>query len=311
MADDVSPDRSLDKDGLPQLPVYEPFAPESVQGLARLAALAAWHTGQWGVKTTVRSWARVGRAATSRDEATALIRDASDYMGVLGELARQVADGRSIGSALLEAGEALGGESERWLNRPIDSAVAGGRTLLRPTAALRERGTELLERSRDVWSAETRHPAYDRILDELAPDEARILVMLLRNGPQPTVDVRTGGPLSAVSSQLIAKGLNMLGPRAGVRFLDQVPSYVNNLDRLGLIWLSRESVHEHQEYQVLEAQPDVLAALKSVRFAKVVRHSIHLTPFGAEFVRLALVDESTAADQHFPEHGAPTESGGT
>ena len=306
MADDVSPDSNLDKDGLPRLPAYEPFAADSVPGLARIAALAAWHTGQWGVKTTVRNWARVGRAATDRTEAAALVRDVSGYVGVLGELARQVADGRSIGSALLEAGEALGGEAERWRNHSIDSAVAGGRNLLRPAAALRDRGTELLERSRDVWSVETRHPAYDRILDELAPDEARILVMLLRNGPQPTVDVRTGGPLATVSSQLVAKGLNMLGPRAGVRFLDQVPSYVNNLDRLGLIWLSRESVSEHQEYQVLEAQPDVLAALKSVRFAKVVRRSIHLTPFGAEFVRLALVDETTAADQHLPEHGAPT-----
>jgi len=305
MADDVN-SVSLDKDGLPRLPAYEPFAAESVPGLARIAALAAWHTGQWGVKTTMRNWARVGRAATDRAEAVALVRDVSGLVGVLGELARQVADGQSIGSALLDAGEALGGESERWFNRPIDSAFAGGRTLLRPAAALRERGAELLERSRDVWSVETRHPAYDRILDELAPDEARILVMLLRTGPQPTVDVRTGGPLATVSSQLVAKGLNMLGPRAGVRYLDQVPSYVNNLDRLGLIWLSRESVSEHQEYQVLEAQPDVLAALKSVRFAKVVRRSIHLTPFGAEFVRLALVDETTAADQHLPEHGAPS-----
>jgi hypothetical protein len=305
MTDEENPGHALDDQGLPQLPVYEPFAADSVQGLARLAALAAWHTGQWGVKTTVRNWARVGRAATDRAEAAALIRDVTDYVVVLGEIARQVADGRSIGEALLEAGEALGGESERWLNRrPADSAAAAGRNMPKP-AALRERGTELLERSRDVWSMETRHPAYDRILDDLAPDEARILVMLLRSGPQPTVDVRTGGPLAVVSSQLVARGLNMLGPRAGVRYLDRVPSYLNNLDRLGLIWLSRESIQDHQEYQVLEAQPDVLAALKSVRFARVVRGSIHLTPFGAEFVRLALVDESTAADVHLPEHGAP------
>lgn len=311
MTNDMNRGRGVDDEGLPPLPVHQPFAAESVQGLARVAVMAALHTGQWGVKTTVRSWARVGRAATNREEALALVRDVSGYLGVISELAQQVADGRSIGSALLEAGETLGGESERWLNSSIDSAVAGGQTMLRPAAALRERGTELLERSRDVWSAETRHPAYDRILDELAPDEARILVMLLRNGPQPSVDVRTGGPLATVSSQLVAAGLNMLGPRAGVRFLDQVPSYVNNLNRLGLIWLSREPVHEHQEYQVLEAQPDVLAALKSVRFTKVVRRSIHLTPFGAEFVRLALVDESTAADEHLPEHGAPTEDTST
>ena len=58
MADDVNSDRSLDNDGLPRLPAYEPFTGDSVPGLARIAALAAWHTGQWGVKTTVRNWAR-------------------------------------------------------------------------------------------------------------------------------------------------------------------------------------------------------------------------------------------------------------
>ena len=275
------------------LPALRPYDTDPVRGVARVVVTAAWHTGQWGLKTSVRGWARVGRAATSREEALALLRDVSGYVETAGELARQVADGKPIGAALLEAGEALGGESDRR-KRPV-----------RPESRLRDRGADLLERSRDVWSPDTRHPAYDRILDELAPDEARILVMLLRNGPQPTVDVRTGGPLGAVSSTLIARGLNMLGPRAGVRYLDQVPSYVNNLDRLGLIWVTRELVRDHQQYQVLEAQPDVLAALKSVRLAKVVRHSIHLTPFGAEFVRLALVDEDTAADQTLPAHEAP------
>ena len=52
-----------------------------------------------------------------------------------------------------------------------------------------------------MWSDEDDgHPAYARILDELAPDEARILLLLLRSGPQPSVDVRTGGPVGMVSS---------------------------------------------------------------------------------------------------------------
>ncbi|TYL49803.1 DUF4393 domain-containing protein [Nocardioides sp. BGMRC 2183] len=173
---------------------------------------------------------------------------------------------------------------------------------------MRERGADLLARSRDVWSEDAAHPAYERILDELAPDEARILVMLLRHGPQPSVDVRTGGPFGMMSSQLIAPGLNMIGARAGVRHLDQVPSYLNNLFRLGLVWLPREPVADHAEYQVLEAQPDVLAALGSVRFAKVVRRSIHLTPFGEEFCRLALVDADVAASD-LPEHATPPDDG--
>lgn len=48
---------------------------------------------------------------------------------------------------------------------------------------------------------------HERILDGLVPDEARILLLLLEGGPQPSVDVRTGGPVGLVSSHLVAPGL--------------------------------------------------------------------------------------------------------
>jgi hypothetical protein len=58
--------------------------------------------------------------------------------------------------------------------------------------SLRERGERLLEASADVRYQQGTHPAYERILADLAPDEARILRLLVRDGPQPSVDVRTG-----------------------------------------------------------------------------------------------------------------------
>lgn len=278
---------------------------ETLPGLARVAGSAAVHTAEWGLRTTARNWMRVGKAITNRDEATALVREVGSYVGAVSDIARQVADGTPVAKALLNAGEALGGAT----GGPYGNASNGrpqisGEVLANRPQSLRERGSDLLTRSRDVWSTDDRHPAFDRILDELAPDEARILVMLLRDGPQPSVDVRTGGITGMLSSQLIAPGLQMIGPRAGVRYLEFVPSYLNNLFRLGLIWFSRESLHDYQEYQVLEAQPDVLEALHSVKFAKVVRRSIHLTKFGEELCKLALVDEVEAASEH-PEHHAP------
>lgn len=304
-------DDSLDDDGLPRLPALNgPAVVDSLPGLARVAASAALHTGQWGARTTARNWMRVGRAVTNRDEAVSLIREVGSYVGTVGDIARQVADGVPVGTALLRAGESLGGQLDRGdrvdrgHERP--APVVDGQVVASRPSSLRERGTELLMRSRDVWSQDSGHPAYDRILDDLAPDEARVLVMLLRDGPQPSVDVRTGGPIGMVSSHLIAPGLNMVGARAGLRYLDQVPSYLNNLFRLGLVWFSREPVRDHMEYQVLEAQPDVLAAMHTVRFPKVIRRSIHLTPFGEEFCKLALVDEELATSD-LPEHAAPPE----
>ena len=99
----------------------------------------------------------------------------------------------------------------------------------------------------------------------------------------------------------------MIGARAGCRYLDQVPSYLNNLFRLGLIWFSRESLRDPMEYQVVEAQPDVLEAMHSVRFAKVVRRSIHLTPFGEDFCRTCLIDEAEASRPACRADAAPAE----
>ncbi len=274
-------------------------AVDSLPGLARVAASAALHTTEWSVKTSAKAWLRVGRALTSREEAAALARDAGDGVAVFSELARSVSSGVPMGRALLSAGESLGGLVES------PSVVNGQVVHNRETPkTLRERGQELLEKSRDVWNTDQGHPAYERILEQLAPDEARILLLLLKGGPQPSVDVRTGGPVGMVNSHLIAPGLNMVGPRAGCRYLDQVPSYLNNLYRLGLVWFSREALRDPLEYQVVEAQPDVLEAMHSVRFTKVVRRSIHLTPFGEDFCRSCLLEEEQTGVA-FPEHEAP------
>jgi hypothetical protein len=158
-------------------------------------------------------------------------------------------------------------------------------------AALRRRGEELLRLSADVNYEEDSHPAYARILDVMAPDEARILRLLMERGAQPSVDVRSGGPLGVgvVATEMVAPGLNMIGAEAGCRHVDRVPAYLNNLYRLGLIWFSREQVGDHLRYQVLEAQPEVVGALDEAgRGARTTRRSIHLTPFGADFCDLCI-----------------------
>jgi Abortive infection alpha len=153
--------------------------------------------------------------------------------------------------------------------------------------SLRDRGAELLERSADVEYEEEFHPAYERILSQLAPDEARILRLLATRGAQAAVDVRAGKALG-IGSEMVAPGLNMIGAEAGCRYLDRVPAYLNNLYRLGLIWFSREPLPDPLDYQVLEAQPDVIEAKRAGGRAKTIRRSISLTPFGEDFCRVCL-----------------------
>ena len=50
-------------------------------GLARVAAYAALHTTEWGVRASLQSWKRVGRAVTDPEEAAALVEDAGRATG--------------------------------------------------------------------------------------------------------------------------------------------------------------------------------------------------------------------------------------
>ena len=278
-----------------------PEGADALQGVARLAATAGWRTAGWTLRNSVRASQRAMRAALSPTEALQLARDlvhgASIVARDIGQLTGLAPTGPSADLARKMTDAAPSPES------PDGSSHDGDRNG-RPEHSLREEGELLLQRSRDVRYEFNLHPAYERILTELAPDEARILRLLLIEGPQPSVDIRTGGPLGMVHSRLIASGLSMIGARAGCRYVERVPSFLNNLFRLGLIWFSRETLRESHRYQVLEAQPDVLEAIHSVGQAKVVRRSIHLTPFGEDFCRTALCPEESAGDG-LPAHSAP------
>jgi hypothetical protein len=148
-----------------------------------------------------------------------------------------------------------------------------------PDIGLPGRMAALLDASADLDHPDTGHPAYVRLLTELSPDEARILRVFAQRGPQPSVDVRTRRPFG-VGSELVAPGLTMLGRYAGVRHMDRVPAYLNNLFRLGLIWFSREELPDQRLYDVLEAQEEVEEAMRRAGRGVTVRRSLELTAFG-------------------------------
>ncbi|WP_084478656.1 DUF4393 domain-containing protein [Nocardia jejuensis] len=158
----------------------------------------------------------------------------------------------------------------------------GGLVRSATTDDLRRRGDALLARSADVYFTEDVHPAYDRILDQLAPDEARILRFMALNGPQPLVDVRTNRPLG-IGSELVTGDLTSVPEQAGVRYPDRSRHYLINLSRLGLMMTSEDPV-VLSRYMVLEVQPVVESALKKAgRVPKIVRKSLRLTEFGEDF----------------------------
>lgn len=254
----------------------------SAPALARAAGGVWWRAAKWGLATSARTGVRLVRAAagpvlTNRageDLVSELRRYARDLLGVT-DLEERVAQ-------LVPAG------------RPAQ---------LPERVELRARGARLLRASASLAGDDPVHPAFARILTELAPDEARILRLLASSGARAAVDIRAGNVIG-IGSQLVAGGFSMIGAEAGCRHRDRVQAYLNNLQRLGLIWFSQEPIEDPVAYQVLEAQPEVMEAMRRASRARTVQRSIHLTPFGEDFCAVCLpidTNEVEALSEPEPE----------
>lgn len=159
-------------------------------------------------------------------------------------------------------------------------------------ARLRRRGQALLARSADLDVDVDIHPAFDSILDQIAPDEARILRSLSNNGPQPVVDVELRSGLRGAKRRTLARNEGRLGPDAGCRYPERTEAYLDNLQRLGLVRIGRDEAGTEDQYEILGVQPSVVQAEARARDlggrSRRIRGSVSLTAFGSEFVDVCL-----------------------
>ncbi|GAB2644282.1 Abi-alpha family protein [Nocardia goodfellowii] len=255
-----------------------------IRGVFRAAGLAAGTAvrgGQWAVNTSYEVTKEIAQAALDGESSADIAERTGNALRSIARSALGVTEGsvREIVSYVPTSGN---GTSPGAGQQP---ALAMGSQVRSASAdELRRRGDALLARSADVYFTEDVHPAYDRILDQLAPDEARILRFMALNGPQPAVDVRTNRPLG-IGSELVRGDLTSVPEQSGVRYPDRARSYLINLNRLGLTLTSDDPV-VLSRYMVLEVQPVVEAALKQAgRAPKIVRKSFRLTEFGEDFCR--------------------------
>ena len=162
-------------------------------------------------------------------------------------------------------------------------------------SSLRDRGGELLERAAGVVDErDPVHPGFARIIDQLAPDEARILKLLVNEGPQGIVYVNKAAPFG-IGAREIARRLSMIGHEAGCLHGELVPAYIDNLVSHGLVAIRRDALEDEMPYQVIEAQPEVTEAIKgaggTVFRGQITRRSVHLTDFGRTFCQVCFPPE--------------------
>ena len=170
-------------------------------------------------------------------------------------------------------------------SRPADADVAAQDDSSQSKESLRTKMAELLDRSLDQSTGETRLELYDRIVDQLVADEARILRALSDGTTSPLVNVYAQSRRRS-SPRAVLTNSSLIGRTAGVTLPTMVPIYVANLLRLGLVEIGPQTDGSEPGYEVLMAEPSVMRALADAQEARqstrVERLSLRLSDLGRE-----------------------------
>jgi hypothetical protein len=270
----------------PRTPSRRGAAVTAGTSLVRLAATASWRA----TSTTVGSSLSIARRALGEAAAGAPPQD------IVSAAVDETLDNvrRILGVTDLE--ERVRGTSVARPAPRVDDEPS-------PPPGLRDRGAELLARSAELDDGRQLHPAFDAILDELAPDEARILRLLWLEGPQPMLDVQEVNALGR-PVRLLARRVCMVPERAGCRRREDVGLHLDNLLRLGLVEVLDEAL-EDGDYQLLDAQPEVMAAREKIGVGlrvRSVRQTLRLTSLGVGLCEACLPPAAPGAGLD-PDHG--------
>jgi DNA-binding transcriptional ArsR family regulator len=158
----------------------------------------------------------------------------------------------------------------RQLPRPADAPPEPAQQLDR-----------LLTRAVGQSTSGSRRELYGTLLDQLVPDEARILAALSDGGRAAIVHVlpRRGAP--------VLENASSVGRAAGVAVPPLVPVYITHLLRLGLVELEDDDGTRGLDYELLMAETTVREALARASNAgvlppRVVRQMVRLSELGRE-----------------------------
>jgi hypothetical protein len=167
--------------------------------------------------------------------------------------------------------------------RPPLAIAAGGAS--RATEPLRSKLDRLLDRALEQNSRSGRQELFHKIIDQLVPDEARIIGALSDGSVSPMLHVfaRT---VTGSGGDPILENAALVGKMANVSLPQMTPVYVSHLLSLGLLETGPEDPRLKDDYQILGADSAVLRALKKGKRgpleAKVEKYTVRLSVLGLD-----------------------------
>lgn len=152
-----------------------------------------------------------------------------------------------------------------------------------PAVTLDAKMQSLLHRAVEQSTKGGRSELFHKILDQLVPDEARILGALADGSSSPLVNIygrsRSGGDGSAVLSNA-----SLIGRTAHLALPRLTDTYVTHLLALRLVEIGPEDESKGSDYEILMAETFILDALKKASWgplpAKVEKQTLRLSELG-------------------------------
>jgi hypothetical protein len=154
--------------------------------------------------------------------------------------------------------------------------------------SLSELYANLLASSMDAETAKNAHPGFVEIIRNLSADEAKVLTFLYKHRVAAVIDVRR--QLKKDQSGITLHELiGTIGFDAGCEHRDLIPSYLTNLERLGLVAMDKgRFLSAPDAYnRILEDAP-VKTLIEQLNAepehqAEIVKYFVQLTPLGRQF----------------------------
>jgi Abortive infection alpha len=143
----------------------------------------------------------------------------------------------------------------------------------------------LLDRAVGQNTASSRQELFHKILDQIVPDEARIISALSDGSTSPMLNVyaRTRAGLGV---EVVLENMSLIGKTANLALPQLTPMYVSHLLSLGLVESGDEDAEMKDEYEILAADTAVLQAIKTASRgpipARIDKYTLQLSGLGLE-----------------------------
>lgn len=158
---------------------------------------------------------------------------------------------------------------------------------------LRDLYANLLATSIDSETAKNAHPGFVPILQNMSPDEAKIMRLFASDSTHPLIDVN--GKRKMGGYIVVVRSFSFVGKMGGCTYQDLTSNYLDNLIRLGLLEIPPGvSLFDKKLYEPLEKELEPLRnkLSKNELELEFAHKKIQLTDLGKQFCNACVLDKS-------------------